>query len=158
MKPATSKVNHDFLEFCGFSSHSLAAKIFADAVPDTWSPPPAKWWPEYQAARNKRERALTVEAKNLFATISKEFGRSTARTIFAAAVTSPVGKKKTEENQTIDRALFTHCMTTQSPRKTAKRVKELGLPGTIDTIETRVKRVMARSRKLTKAGTINRQV
>jgi hypothetical protein len=143
MKPAGSMMNHAMIEFLSSSSTGIAAKIFADA----WGVrSPAEWWSEYEEARSARETGLATEARNLFAVISKEFGLSKARAIFKAVMTGKRGNRKMEEQQKIDRAILLHyCLKTQSPRETAKRVKELGVNGSPETVETRVKLIIKKA-------------
>jgi hypothetical protein len=143
------------MDFVLGSSTDIAAKIFVDA----W----ARRGKSSQISNQQERRdayttelaaeiaAFTRDADNLFAAISLKFGPSKARKIFKSAMGGR-GKRKREEDIDIDRALLFHCALTSSPRVTAMRAKELGLSGSLDTIERRVNRVMQASRAATKAA------
>jgi hypothetical protein len=135
------------MRFLSSSPDSVAAKIFDDVF---GFPQVAEW----KAEMDVEAATFVRDAANLFAEITKKLGPSKAREIFTAAMTGGRGKRKTEENLDIDRALAIHCIFTQSPRKTAKRAIALGLKGSLDTIETRVKRTVRAMRESTaKAST-----
>jgi hypothetical protein len=143
------------MDFVLGSSTGIAARIFADGWASRGKSSQISNQQERRAAYTTELAAeiaaFTRDADNLFAAISLKFGPSKARKIFKSAMGGR-GKRKREQDIDIDRALMFYCALTNSPRKTAKRAKELGLTGSLDTIERRVNRVMQVSRAATKAS------
>jgi hypothetical protein len=94
----------------------------------------AKW----KAEMGADEAAFAAQARELFAAMCVKLGRVAARKIFMDVIGS--AKQQTEERLEEDRALQLHRFVSGSTRTTAKRAKELGLRGSVEAIEQRVRR------------------
>jgi hypothetical protein len=104
---------------------------------------------DYARRREDSRVALTRQAKELFAKISREFGLDEARRIFSVVLRDNPrrkGKRQTEDARQIDFALWVHAIRTGSPRGTARKFAS-DLSTSVPTLETRIKRILAEARK-----------
>jgi hypothetical protein len=100
--------------------------------------------------RGSLTNAYALETRDLFKRICDDLSTDDARNIFTNTLDEhrkKRGKRQTKDDRYLNFALWVHVIETHSPKATAtKFAGTLGM--SIETLTTRIKRIMAMSRKL----------